>query len=165
MEHIDKSKAMLVVALGALSSWLGVLFVPVILMVLANITDYATGLMASVYRDEEISSYKSIRGIIKKIGMWIMVEVGWILDMVVDYTIHTFGWSFTWPSAIACLVAVWIVISEIISIIENLRAMGTNVPGFVDKITDGMMDTFEKELMHDIQERKEAEKEGESSDE
>lgn len=37
-------------AFGFLSSLLGVLAIPVLLVVLCNIIDYATGLMASPYR-------------------------------------------------------------------------------------------------------------------
>lgn len=155
VEHINKAKAWLVLVLGAVSSWLGILFIPVMLMVLANITDYATGMMASVTREEEISSYKSIRGIFKKVGMWVLVLVGWMMDMVINYSVNTVGIQFdipviadfTWPCAVACIVAIWVVINEIISIKENVRAMGTDVPAFVDKITDGMMDSVDKALL------------------
>lgn len=41
-----------------ISSILGVLTVPVLLMVACNVLDYATGLMASTYRSEDINSYK-----------------------------------------------------------------------------------------------------------
>ena len=56
-------------AFGFLSSLLGVLAIPVLLVVLCNIIDYATGLMASPYRSQDINSYKSIRGIWKKVCM------------------------------------------------------------------------------------------------
>lgn len=155
VEHIDKAKAWLVIAFGALSSWFGILFVPVMLMILANITDYATGIMASDSRGEEISSYKSIKGIKKKVGMWVLVLIAWMLDIIINYSIATCGLqldiaavaNFQWPCAIACVMAVWVVVNEIISITENIRAMGTNVPGFVDKIEDGMLDALDKKIL------------------
>ena len=55
-----------------ISSVLGVLAVPVFLMVACNVLDYATGLMASTYRSQDINSYKSIRGIMKKVCMWLI---------------------------------------------------------------------------------------------
>lgn len=155
MNQMVRAKAILSAGLAVLASYLGILFVPVVLMVLCNITDYATGLMASAYRGDTISSYKSMKGIIKKLGMWIMVEVGWIMDLIVDYTIQTFGWNFHWSTCIACLVAVWIVVNELISIKENVKAMGTNVPAFVDKITDGMLDAVDKELLEIVRKEKE----------
>ena len=66
MKKMDKIKAIITVITGALSSALGILFVPVILLVLCNIIDYATGLLATPSRKENLSSYKSIRGITKK---------------------------------------------------------------------------------------------------
>ena len=155
MEYINKTKVLLTTFLGALSSFMGVLFLPVILMVFANIIDYATGIMASNARGEEISSYKSIKGIYKKVGMWLLVLTAWIMDMTINYSISTFGIqlnipavaSFQWPTAIACIMSVWIVVNEIISIVENIRAMGTEVPAFMDKVTDGMVDAIDRKLM------------------
>lgn len=165
MEHIGKFKMFLVTALGAVSSFLGILFIPVMLMIMCNISDYATGLMASASRGEEISSYKSIKGIFKKVGMWFLVFIGWMMDIVIDYSLNTLGLqlnipsleNFTWPCAVACIVALWIVVSEIISIKENVKAMGTDVPAFVDKITDGMLDSFEKAVIKEVKETKKQE--------
>ena len=60
-------KVILTAVFAFISSILGVLAVPVLLMVACNILDYATGLMASTYRSEDINSYKSIRGICNEI--------------------------------------------------------------------------------------------------
>ena len=40
-----------------LSSMLGILYIPVLLMVLCNVIDYITGMIASHYRGEKVSSY------------------------------------------------------------------------------------------------------------
>ena len=44
-----------------LSAFLGILALPMLLMVICNLVDYITGLLASPYRKEDINSYKSIR--------------------------------------------------------------------------------------------------------
>ena len=89
----NRVQALVTTIMGALSSLLGVLFVPVLLLVACNIIDYATGLMAAPYRkDGKISSYKSFRGILKKISMWILVIVGSLMDQMVTYTASMFGW-------------------------------------------------------------------------
>ena len=51
-------KAIFTAIFALISSILGVLTVPVLLMVACNVLDYATGLMASTYRAEDINSYK-----------------------------------------------------------------------------------------------------------
>ncbi len=64
--------------LSALFAWLGVVAVPFLLLVLLQFKfiDYGTGLAAAKYRSEKISSYKSFRGIVKKVCMWLLVVVG-----------------------------------------------------------------------------------------
>lgn len=63
----NRIQALVTAIMGTLSSLLGVLFVPVLLLVACNIIDYATGLMAAPYRkDGKISSYKSFRGNLKE---------------------------------------------------------------------------------------------------
>ena len=114
---------------GMLSSLLGTLYVPVLLMVAANIIDYISGLAAAPYRKEGgISSYKSIRGITKKIAMWLLVVVGAIVDQLISYTTAKFGWSFPVSFLVACLVAVWIICNELISILENIQDIGVALP-------------------------------------
>lgn len=114
-----------------LSSVLGVLYVPVLLMVLCNVIDYITGLMAAAYRNDGISSYKSMRGIAKKISMWLLVVVGAIIDQVLIYTCDMFGYTWPIPFAVAAVVAVWIICNEIISILENFIDIGITIPKFL----------------------------------
>ncbi|MBO5155254.1 MAG: phage holin family protein [Eubacterium sp.] len=114
---------------GMLSSLLGTLYVPVLLMVATNIIDYITGLAAAPYRnDGGISSYKSIRGIKKKVAMWLLVVVGAIVDQLITYTTELLGWKFPVTFLVACLVAVWIICNELISILENMHDIGMDLP-------------------------------------
>ena len=69
---MDKTiKALITSVASALSALLGVLYIPVLLMVVCNLIDYITGLIAAPYRDNGISSYKSLKGIAKKVCMWL----------------------------------------------------------------------------------------------
>ena len=63
---MERIKIIFTTVLSVLMSWLGILAVPVFLMVGGNVIDYITGIMATKYREESISSYKGIRGIMKK---------------------------------------------------------------------------------------------------
>lgn len=125
----NRIQALVTTIMGVLSSLLGALFVPVLLLVACNIIDYATGLMAAPYRkDGKISSYKSFRGILKKISMWVLVIVGSLMDQMVTYTASMFGWKNPVNFLIACLVAIWLVCNEIISILENVQDVGLQLP-------------------------------------
>ena len=112
-------------------SWLGILALPVLLLIAGNITDYITGIMASQYRNEQVSSYKGIRGIYKKVGMWIMIFIGWMMDMLINYTVQYIGIPVSLPFIVATVVAVWLICNEIISILENLIDMDVNIPPFL----------------------------------
>ena len=104
---------------SVLSSMLGILYIPVLLLVTCNIVDYTTGLIAAKYRDDgTISSYKSFRGIFKKISMWMLVVVGVVVDQLLKYTTDTIGLKFPFQFLIACIVAVWLICNELISILE-----------------------------------------------
>ena len=92
MNNVNALKAVVTGIMAFLSSILGVLYIPVLLMVACNIIDYATGLMAAKYRpDGGISSYKSIRGIQKKVTMWLLVVVGAIVDQLLKYASGALG--------------------------------------------------------------------------
>lgn len=129
---MDKVKATVIVALSVLMSWLGILTIPVLLLVGCNIIDYITGLMAAKFREDGgISSYKSIRGIYKKIGMWMLVIVGAFVDVLIQYSVECAGIEIAVPFVVATVVAVWLVVNELISILENLKDSGVKIPPFL----------------------------------
>ena len=129
---MDKIKTIVIAGLSMLMSWLGILAVPVILLVLSNIFDYISGLVAAGYRqDGGISSYKSIRGITKKVCMWLLVVVGVIIDTLIQYTVSCTGATLHIPFVVATVVAVWLIVNEIISILENIMDIGVVPPPFL----------------------------------
>ncbi len=137
-------KAVFAAFFGFLSSLLGVLALPVLLVVSCNIIDYATGLMASIYRAQDINSYKSIRGIMKKVSMWLLIVVGAIIDQMLIYASEIVGISLPFTFLVACIVALWILCNEIISILENIKDMGVNIPGFLEPIVRNIKSQVEE---------------------
>ena len=108
---MDKAKVTVTAMISVLMSWLGILAVP--------------------YRMETVSSYKGIRGIIKKVCQWLLVLVGAWIDMLINYAIECAGIEFTLPFVVATIVAVWLVVNEIISILENMLDIGVHMPPFL----------------------------------
>lgn len=132
MENINTIKAIVTGVAAFLSALLGTLYIPVLLMILCNIIDYATGLMAAKNRpDGGISSYRSIKGIKKKVSMWLLVVVGAIMDQLLLYASQTIGIKIPVTFLIACVVAIWIICNEIISILENMVDIGIQIPSFL----------------------------------
>ena len=94
-------------------------------------TDYITGILASKRRNELVTSDKGLWGIVKKIGMWILVGLGWAMDVLINYAGQYVGLSIKLPFVVATIVAVWLICNEIISILENLLDIGVAMPPFL----------------------------------
>lgn len=127
----NQIKVLITAAGSLLSSLLGILYIPVLLMVACNVIDYITGLMAAPSRPDGISSYRSMRGITKKVTMWLLVVVGAIIDRLILYASETIGITMPFQFLVACIVAIWIICNELISILENMVDIGVNIPGFL----------------------------------
>ena len=85
MNKVNTAKGLIASIMGVLNSIFGILAIPSVLLVFCNVIDYVTGILASKFRGQEISSYKGIKGISKKIGMWLLIVVGAIIDELLVY--------------------------------------------------------------------------------
>lgn len=148
---MDKIKAICSSVFGLLTGLMGALAVPVILLVLSNIIDYATGLAASRYRKQQISSYKSIRGITKKVCMWLLICVGAIMDQLIVYACGQVYLAVPFDFAIACIVAIWLICNEIISILENMQDIGVKLPPFLNKLMINIKSQIEEKVNVEVE--------------
>lgn len=113
---------------------LGILAVPVLILVGCNVIDYATGLLAAKYRRQALDSYKGFRGIAKKVCMWLLVAVGAVMDWLLLYASETVGISLPFAFLVACVVAIWLICNELLSIMENIADIGVPLPDFLMRI-------------------------------
>lgn len=143
MDFLKTAKAVCIAAFGLLSSWLGVLAIPVYVLVACNIMDYITGLAAAHRRNQKVSSYVGVLGIAKKVCMWLLIAVGAVVDWLLLYCGANLGFEIHLPMLAASLVAVWLIINEIISILENIGDIGVPLPGFLTKIVQGLKSKIE----------------------
>ena len=144
-KNVNEFKAVLTAIFAFMSAIFGNLTIPILLMVLCNVVDYITGLMACTARQEQLSSYKSIRGIFKKVNMWLLVVVGAILDELLSYSVTAIGLEMPF----ACIVAIWIVLSELLSILENIKDMGVNMPAFLIPLITKVKSQVEDKVKED----------------
>lgn len=143
MEFFKTAKAICIATFGLLSSWLGVLAIPVYVLVGCNVMDYITGLAAAHRRGQKVSSYVGVLGIAKKVCMWLLIAVGAVVDWLLMYCGSQLGFEIHLPMLAASLVAVWLIINEIISILENIGDIGVPLPGFLTKIVQGLKSKIE----------------------
>lgn len=144
MKKMNYMKAFITAIASLISSALGILYVPVLLMVACNVLDYITGLWAAGNRkDGGISSYRSMRGIIKKVTMWLLVLVGAIIDQLLLYASEVIGYRLPITFFVACIVAIWIVCNELISILENMADIGVDLPAFLMPLVNSLKKTMD----------------------
>jgi len=141
---MNKVKAIFIAFFTALAGWLGILAIPVLILVLCNLIDYVTGLVASKYRNQKVNSYKSFRGIVKKICMWLLVAVGALFDWLIIYAGETVGVSIPVAFLIACVVAIWLITNEFISILENMKDIGVPIPPFLQPLVKNVQKQVEE---------------------
>ena len=141
---MEKIKGIIIAIFTTLSAWLGILAVPVYILLATNIIDYITGLMAAQFRGQKICSYKSIKGISKKICMWLLVAVGALIDELILYATATMGFNIPLTFVVGSFVAVWLICNEIISILENIGDIGVERPTFLIKAIEKVKSKVEE---------------------
>ena len=141
---MEKIKIAIVSFFAVISSWLGTLAIPVYILVACNIIDYATGITAACVRKEEVSSYKSITGIAKKVFMYLLIVIGVFVDLMLQYMFNNLGIPVSLPFVVGCLVACWLVLNEMLSILENMSDIGVPMPPFLMPLVERIKKTTEK---------------------
>lgn len=140
----DKSlKAIFSAAAAAFSIYFNMLAVPVAVLIAAMAADYLTGLY-SAYINRCLSSKTGLKGIIKKLGYLMLIAAA----MFADYLIHA-GFQYVnikmdcsfWAGI---LVTFWLIVNELISIIENLIKTDIPVPKFLSTLIAQLKDRIEK---------------------
>lgn len=144
---MEKFKTIFISIGSAISSFFGVLFIPIILMVICNTLDFVTGIVAAHCKGEQVRSKVFYRGIAKKVGMWCLVLVGVLVDETIKYSIAQFGITFPFTFLIACIVAVWIICNELLSILENLDEIGVPMPAFLKKVIKYLQHSTESQIV------------------
>ena len=140
---MNQVKTTITTAMAAFFSFFGLLAVPLLLLVPCMIIDWITGIASSKVQGIKITSEISFKGIAKKISILILIFVGWALDILIAYVIETMNLQVMLPNIIACIVAVWLVLNELISITENVSVLGVNVP-FLSPIMHLIKDKVEE---------------------
>lgn len=155
---MEKLKVIVTAVWSIILSALGILAIPVLLLVTCNLIDYFTGIAASKFRNQEIDSYKGARGIAKKISMWLLVGVGVIVDQLLSYSADVVGITLPFTFLVGCVVAIWLICNEIISILENINDIGVTLPPFLQPIVSNLKSQVEKKTsFEDSKEREEKE--------
>lgn len=129
-------------AVGAwISAKLGILQPVLIILLIMMVMDYITGMLAAKKEALEHpndknygwSSKKGAQGIIKKVGYLCIIAVAMVVDYIILHVAGGMGITVSAKAFFALLVAVWYVLNELLSIVENSGRMGAQVPEWLCK--------------------------------
>ena len=139
-ENVLQSVITFIVA--GVSAYFQIIAVPLIVLIAVMLLDYVTG-MVTAYIRAELSSRKGIIGILKKLGYVALVCVGIAIDYILYSALQQLGISNEITMLFGLIVTVWLIINELISILENLSKMDVPIPAFLTKIIKKLKTTVE----------------------
>ena len=137
-------KLLLAGALAALMTYLDQIIIPVMVLCFVMLLDYLTGVHAA-YKEHVLSSKTGLLGILKKLSYLAMVSVA----CVIDYMVATVGAQLGTVIAVQFvgqIVTFWLIVNELISILENLQRVGDPVPAFVGKLLQHLRGRIEESM-------------------
>ncbi|MBE6730488.1 MAG: phage holin family protein [Ruminococcaceae bacterium] len=109
------------------------MLIPIAVLFAVMLLDYISGIL-SAYVKKELSSRIGIIGIIKKLCYLFIVASAIIFDFIIYYACLSLNLGIHYEPYFFCtLVSVWLIINELISILENLIKIGVPIPKFMEK--------------------------------
>lgn len=136
-------KGIFALALAGLSAYFGQLLVPLVVLLAVMVLDYISGL-GKAWVTCTLSSRLGVIGILKKVGYLLVVCVGMAVDWVIHSALVRFGVTAWGHGFVGLLVIVWLVINELLSVLENTAQMGVPIPGFLCRLVGRLKNTTEK---------------------
>lgn len=129
---------------AALIGYLQAIAVPLIMLLIAVSCDYVSGMIAA-YTEGTLSSRKGKLGILKKLSYLIVIVAAALLDWILIKGLALIGQGVEIRTFyLAAVVCIWLILNEILSILENLTRIGVPLPSFLAVIAKRLKQTTEK---------------------
>lgn len=136
-------RALFAAAIGALAAYAGILLVPLCVLAAVMIIDYATGI-AAAWSCKLLSSRVGVKGIVKKVAYLALVAVGMVVDYLISSALLRVGVDIQINYCFGMMISVWLIINELLSILENLGKLGIPLPDFLLKAIERLRDGVDR---------------------
>lgn len=145
MNDVQAATAGTVGVASVAGAWLcdrfGILLYVLTILAVMMVIDYFTGMAASKreaidHPDDPAygwSSAKGAIGIFKKFGYLCVILVAMVVDYIIGIAAAEMGLQFNLKAIFGLVIAVWYLLNELLSIIENAGRMGAPVPEWLKK--------------------------------
>lgn len=155
MEKESFIKLTISTVIAFLSAKLGILLPVLVILLLVMIGDYSTGMLKAKYLGE-INSRKGMWGVIKKAMYAVVVAVAMVSDWIIINVAEKVGVNIPLTTFFGLLVAIWLIVNECISILENLIKLEVPMPGFLKNLVSRLKVVVEgqgNKIVDNIQEQ------------
>lgn len=129
-------------ALGALAAYFNVLLIPLCVLVAVMLVDYVTGMASAAYT-KKLNSRVGVLGIVKKAGYLALVAVGMTVDYLIVSALVSIGINLQINYCFGMIITIWLIINELLSILENLGELNIPLPHFLVDMVKNMKDKVE----------------------
>lgn len=123
---MEKIKWAVSVLLGFLGSFTQQYSLMILLVCIAIVFDFLTGLVKAKI-EEKISSQTGTKGFFKKISLLVCLFFGFFLDYAIPYMLSCVNISLAYDTPFGMIISFYIVLNECISIAENLYACNPDI--------------------------------------
>lgn len=131
-------------AIGALAAYFNVLLIPLAILLAVMLIDYITGMVGASYSGK-LSSRVGIMGILKKAGYFALVAVGMVADYLISSALVKIGIDLKITYCFGMIITIWLIINELISILENLGELNVPLPSFLVNIIKTLKSKVEEQ--------------------
>ena len=132
LNYMDTYNAVTGAIIAFLSFIFGEHWILFALFLFFNVIDYITGWMKSRLNKKE-NSTKGLKGVLKKLGYWIMIMIAFSASVLFIEIGNTLGVDLGITTLLGWFVLASLAINELRSIVENLVEAGYNIPNILTK--------------------------------
>lgn len=134
--------SVIALAIGGISAYMRMMFVPLAILIVVMIIDYMSG-MIKAWGNDELSSKVGLKGIVKKLCYLMLVCVAGVVDWLLWSGLRQVGITLDFGFCFGLIVVIWLIINELISILENLEALKVPMPSFLRSLVGHLKQTVE----------------------
>lgn len=132
LNYLDKYNTVTGAVIATLTLIFGKHWVLFALFLLLNFIDWITGWMKSYIARKE-NSVKGWKGVLKKLGYWLMILVAFVASYIFIDIGNVLGIDLGITTLLGWFVLASLLVNELRSIVENFVEAGYNVPAVLTK--------------------------------
>lgn len=128
-------KSIISILTAFFSVYFKALVVPLIILIISMVADYLSGITAAWF-EGKLNSKTGKSGAIKKVCYMLLVVAAGIIDWVMHYGFISIGIEYEINYCFGLIVCIWLILNELLSILENCTKIGLPIPKFIKPLAD-----------------------------